>query len=145
MSGDKFHVAIDVALALSELKKGQVIGVAALFLFPDGTEMPLWEITDTRFSGGTTDTLAALVQFGRSTRIDQGDLQVYLVTIYGNIIRDRIGVYGVRKGRAGGSERGEVVPGRQNHAKCYYIRRDKPFEGIGILASPGEPGSGFFM
>ncbi len=81
MSGDKIHAAMDICLALSQVIKRNARDRLRLFLFSNQVrELPLWDILNVTFAGGTTDIRSALRRFRTSVTGERADKQVYLVT-----------------------------------------------------------------
>jgi len=81
MKGGKFHSAIDISLALSELVGRNGKDKLRVFFFSDEVrEVPRWSIANTCFRTGITDLGGALRHFRRMMKHERGSKQAYLVT-----------------------------------------------------------------
>ena len=81
MKGGKFHSAIDISLALSELAGRNGKDKLRVFFFSDVVrEVPRWSIANTGFKTGVTDLAGALRHFRRMMKYERGNKQAYLIT-----------------------------------------------------------------
>ena len=81
MGGEKMNAAIDTALALSEMIRGEPRDWLKVYLFSSRVrEIPYYELLNTSFSSGTTDIRAAMRAFRKAVFAEKGDRQAYLIT-----------------------------------------------------------------
>ena len=81
MKGGKFHSALDISLALSELVGRAGKDKLRVFFFSDVIrEVSWWNIANTPLRTGITDLSGALRHFRRMMKNERGSKQAYLIT-----------------------------------------------------------------